>query len=408
MRPTSVCLAVALLACTGASAQQVSPHARNAVEAIRQLRAIGLPDPNALDLGPPAKVPGLLRQLNQELKAIIADDLNDGTIHALPDEKEILDQLRAAGWDEIPSHKWNAYGEIRQINFDWKTDYDPGLVVVTTQLWIPCSGDDPDSSIYVFQGAGRHWHMVLSTDSDFSLVGDINGTGMQYGVSPPDSDGHWFLVVAHSPPSCRDHDAILRYKVLKPGASPDQPTVLLTRREQIDAEFDPAFAVEVQSDWFAVTEGKVRRLDGETGVSIFRYRVTNDQAQRIAPLALTPEDFLDQWVQLSWDDARQWSKDSLSKPLQAWHAKLSGLASDSTEFESVHRCADTGDGDVTWLIDLFVDQQLNPSMKQEKLYIEVAKSGGVFSVQSIHDIHPSECQGRTPVTPVADRKLPSW
>jgi hypothetical protein len=55
-----------------------------------------------------------------------------------------------------------------------------------------------------------------------------------------------------------------------------------------------------------------------------------------------------------------------------------------------------------------VDQQLNPSMKQEKLYIEVAKSGGVFSVQSIHDIHPSECQGRTPVTPVEDRKLPSW
>lgn len=408
MRPVWVCFTFVLFACPNLTARPVSPHARKVVATIQQLRAIGLPNSSDLELGPPAEVPGLLRLLNQELKALIVEDLNDSNRHAVPNEGEILEQLAAAGWEEIPSHKWNAYGEIRQIKFDWKPGYEPGVLIVSTQLWLPCGSTDPDSAIYVFQGIARHWDLVLATESDFNPAGESDETGMQYEISPADSRGRWFLVVAHEPPSCRRARNVLRYKALRPGANANQPIVLISNQEVINPFFEPAFQIRLEIDWFAVTQGKARKLDGELGIVVSRYDLSDQQLRRIAPLALTPEDFLDQWTQLSWDDAKRWTKVSPNSGLQEWHSKLNGLASASTEIESVRHCSGIDDGDQNWLIELSIDQRVNPSIKQETLYAEVAKRGGNFLLDGIDESHPTGCPGRTALNPIIDHSLPSW
>jgi hypothetical protein len=401
-------LILVILASSDLAAHPISPHARKAVEAIQQLRVIGLPSANDLESGPPSKVPGLLRLLNQELEALVVEDLNDTNRHAVPSEEEIMEQLTAAGWEEIPSHKWNAYGEIRQIKFDWKPGYEPGILIVSTQLWLPCGSTDPDSAIYVFQGIARHWDLVLAAESDFDPAGEGDETGMQYQLSPPDSRGRWFLVVAHVPPSCRRTHNVLRYKALRPGPNLNQPISLVSGRESIDPFFQPPFQIRVESDWFAVTRGTVRKLDGDLGVVISRYDLSDHQLRRIAPLALTPEDFLDQWAQLSWDDAKRWTKASSDSGLQEWHSRLNGLTSGSTEIESVRHCPGSDDGDQSWFIELSIDQRVNPSMKQESLYVEVAKRGGNFLVDGVHESHPPGCMGKTALNPIIDHSLPSW
>jgi hypothetical protein len=408
MRLLWVCLTLVLFASANSAARPVSPHAQNAVETIQKLRAIGLPNSNELESGPPAKVPGLLRLLNQELKALIVEDLNDANRHAVPSEEEIMEQLTAAGWDEIPSHKWSAYGEIRQIKFDWQPGYEPGILIVSTQLWLPCGSSDPDSAVYVFQGIARHWDLVIAAESDFDPAGESDETGMQYKISPADPSGHWFLVVAHLPPSCRRGSDVLRYKALRPGAGANQPTLLVSGRELIDPFFQPPFQIRVESDWFAVTHGKVRKLDEELGIVISRYGFSDHQMRRTAPLALTPEDFLDQWAQLSWDDAKRWSKTSSESSLQDWHSKLNSLTPASTEIESVHHCAGSEGDDQSWLIELSIDQRVNPSIRQETLYVEVAKRGGNFLLDGVHESHPSGCLGKTAHKPIIDRTLPSW
>jgi hypothetical protein len=206
MRAIWASLILNLLGCTVLIAQPVSGHAQKAVETIQQLRAIGFPNSYTsidLEAGPPAKVPGLLRGLNQELKALIVEDLNDQTRLAGPSEDEIREQLTAAGWEEIPRHKWNAYGEIRQIKFDWKPEYEPGVLIVSTQLWVPCDGVAADSAIYVFQGTGRKWNLVLATESDFESTDKRDEGGLQYEISPRDSKGNWFLVMAPCHPTVR-------------------------------------------------------------------------------------------------------------------------------------------------------------------------------------------------------------
>lgn len=408
MKAIWVLLFCFLLAGTNLAAQQVSPHAKKAVETIKQLRLIGLPNPDDLESGPPAKVPGLLRLLNQELKALIVEDLNDHNRHAVPDEDEILEQLTAAGWEEISSHKWNAYGEIRQIKFDWKTGYEPGILIVSTQLWIPCGSTDPDSAIYVFQGIARSWSLVLAAESDFNPADENDETGMQYELSPPDSRGHWFLVIAHVPPSCRRANAVLRYKALRPGANGDQPILLVSGREPINPFFEPAFRVDVEKDWFAVTQGKVRKLDGEPGIVIFRYDLSDYRVRRMAPLAVTPEDFLDQWAQLGWDEAKRWTRASSDSAIQQWHSRLNSLAAESTEIISVRHCSGTGEDDQNWMVELSIDDRLNPSMKEGTLYIEIAKRSGNFVLDGVHDSHPPGCPGRTPLTPIVEHSLPSW
>ncbi len=384
-----VAFVIALLFSQNASGREVSEHARKAVEAIRELREIRLPD-SAEDIsGPPAKVPGLLRTLNKELRELIVEYLNDQTRHTIPTDEDILDELRAAGWEEISRQKWHAYGEIEDIDFEWKDDDNPGRLVVTTQLWIPCGSSDPDAAIYVFEGRARKWDLVLATESDFNAIGSRQVSGMDYKISPRDSAGKWFLVVGHVPPSCKRARNVLHYKALRPSADPDKPTVLVSGSETVNSNFDPAFRIDAHEYWFAVTFGKTRSLDDDPGVKILRYDVGDKGATRMAPLALTASDFLDEWAQMNWEDAKRWSSDSPS--LAIWHRKLNEMTPGTSQIEAVRRCRGTEDGDQDWLVELSIDQAPNPSFGAEDLYVEVAKRNGAFSVADAHKERPTGC-----------------
>jgi hypothetical protein len=89
MRRICICGTLLLGQCANLAAQTLSPHAQKAVETIRQLLAIGLPDSNEREeANPPDKVPRLLRQLNQELKELIVENLNDQNLFARANAEE--------------------------------------------------------------------------------------------------------------------------------------------------------------------------------------------------------------------------------------------------------------------------------------------------------------------------------
>lgn len=399
-------LVAVVIVCPSLKAQAVSSHARDAVQTIGELRAIGLPDnPEGV---PPAKVPSLLRRLNRELRELVIEILNDHARRGAPSDEEITEQLRAAGWEEVPNIKWNAYGEIVDIDFDLKSGYEPGILLVTTQLWIPCGTSDPDTAVYVFQGRARRWELVLAADADFDALQQSQFGGLQSAISPPDENGHWFLAVAHVPPSCRHVPSYLRYKILRPGRSADTPVALIESRVPVDPEFEPPFKIRTEEDWFALTRGKRRKLDGESGISIARYEVKDQEARRIHPLALWPEDFLDEWVQLSWDEASQWSNSSKLSSIQAWHSQLQGLKSDSAEIRVVQPCPKQQELNDRWMINLWIDRQMNPRAAEEELYVEVSRKQGIFYVDGIQTSRPSGCPGNMPPTALPDLKLPSW
>jgi hypothetical protein len=397
-----------ILSCASLPAQEASAPAHEAVKTISELRKIEVPKLDGLRAGPPPQVPGLLRQLNLQLRALIVNTLNNKSLQAVPSEEEIYAALRTAGWNEVPDNKWNAYGEITQIKFDWKLGYDPGILVVSTQLWIPCGSSDPDSAVYVFQGRSRQWKLVLATDADFDAVGNSTESGMQYEMSPPDSDGGWFLAIAHAPPSCRGAPPRIRYKVLRPGRTADEPLVLLSLSEPINSKFQPPFRLRSETNWAALTRGKERHLDGAAGVSIARYEIESKKVRRIQPLALSPDDFLDEWSQLDWAEASQWSSPSKQREIQHWHSLLNKVAFDSTELESINLCQSKEGSDSRWLIELSIDRQQNPSIADESLYIVVSERNGAYFVDEVQETRLSGCSEKIPDTLSKEWNLPMW
>lgn len=255
-----LCCVLSLIAAENLLAGTTSPHAKKAIETIQQLRAIGIPSQDSSHpagvIAPPEQVPGLLRTLNQELKDLIIEDLNDQSLQQFSlDDDEVMDKLRAAGWDESPNTKWTAYGEIEDIIFDQHLEYSPSLVVVTTKLWVPCGSSDPDSAIYVFAGSGRHWKLILERTADFNPTGESEGSGLSYKLSPPDSHGNWFMVVGRVPPNCRKKHTLAQFEALRPGEEPAKPVVLASGKESINTFFDPPFRIEVGPSSFSIKFG---------------------------------------------------------------------------------------------------------------------------------------------------------
>jgi hypothetical protein len=152
----------------------------------------------------------------------------------------------------------------------------------------------------------------------------------------------------------------------------------------------------------------LRKLDGEPGVSIARYEVQGDRVQRTHPLALRPVDFVDEWVQLSWEDAQRWSNPGMLQDLGNWHAKLNSLEFDSTEIQFLQACPQQERLTDKWLIELWIDRKLNPAVGEERVYIVVTERNGIFSVDGIYKNRPAGCPGETPLPAFTDWKLPDW
>jgi len=52
---------------------------------------------------------------------------------------------------------------------------------------------------------------------------------------------------------------------------------------------------------------------------IRHFLIEGDQVRRVDPVALSPRDFVDEWLTRGWDESAVWSE---SPTLRHWHAKL--------------------------------------------------------------------------------------
>jgi len=386
-------------------AQDASRHAQACVKVIQELRSIPLPKANFVPVAPPARVPGLLRLLNQELRDLIVAVLNDPNRDSLAEPDTVYGELKAAGWGDIYRSRWSAYGEISNIDFEWKTDHNPPLLVVDTELWVPC-GSDPYTTLYVFQKNARNWDLLLTTDADYLPGEGHPDEGMRYVVSPQDQSGKWFFGVASVSPTCRNGKDEIRFKVLRPGPSPDTPIALVDRHLPVASNFDAPFNINADEDKFSITLGKERKLDGALGISILRFDVGDTQASRVPPFALRPEDFLDEWVRSEWSEVTPWTNKSKDAGLDEWHAKLKALAYDSTKIELVQACPVRQRDTSTWLLGLWIDQKQNRNSPDEKLYVSIREQMGAYYVDDIAKARPDGCPGNTKPSILPETVLP--
>ena len=136
------------------------------------------------------------------------------------------------------------------------------------------------------------------------------------------------------------------YSLFRVGPKIDHAVPILSRGETSDTCYG-AGDVTMEPDGFRIDFTAITQ-DAERRGGVVHYKVFGDQARRVAPIALRPEDFADEWVERDWRDAQEWSARENQKSLRTSHKILHSML---TEYPSVVRCVATDRWQVT--VNLF-------------------------------------------------------
>ncbi len=375
-------------------------------DVVEQLRAIdtgGRRNPSG-DVPPAAQ--NLLPQFKSGLREIIGRTLNDHsssspeTLHKL-----ILADLKKAGIEALNAVQRDGYymadgddfGNLYDVTVRQPARHSD-LMAVVTNLTIPCGSD---ASLNLYRRNGAAWQLILVEESNgYKNISGGQGS-FQFAISPPDAEGNWYVVAADVNPWCSSNWQQLRYKVLRPGADFDHPTVLLDEHTSIYLGTDQPYRLTINPHGFELHIVAAQGLDDSilTREHIQNYEVSGNRVTRIPPLALAPEDFLDEWVGMKWEDAFTWTSSGEAAKLQHWHDRLSRDSREKidTEFDFVQPCKAV-EKTTKWQIGLQMEgsgEHDLPGDLPSELFFTISKRDGAFYVESVDKERPPGCPGNT-------------
>jgi len=191
-----------------------------------------------------------------------------------------------------------------------------------------------DAVLFVFEREGKTWiEKITATSNPYKSVGDAWGD-LQYSISPPDPTGHWFVLLARDHPWCSSRFNGIEIRILRPGATPGQPVVILNVNDGLNRG-DINTRLSAKADMAEVIFDKPGQ-DVETlldYVGIQKYAIRGDQAVRVQPVARDLRGFIEEWLGNSWDLARilssntpdvQAAHEAIRKKQQGEHATYFG------------------------------------------------------------------------------------
>jgi len=371
---------------------------------VEQLRAIdtgGKRNPSG-EVPPTAQK--LLPRFKSGLREIIGRALNDHsssspeTLHKL-----ILADLKKAGIEALSLVQRDGYYTADGDDFGYLYDVTvhqperhPDLMAVVANLTIPCGSD---ASLNLYRRTGATWQLILVAESNGYV--EISGAqgSFQFAISPPDDEGNWFVVTADVNPWCSSNWQQLRYKVVRPGAEANRSLVLLDEHSSIYLGTDQPYRLVANPSGFEIRSVASQGLDESilTRVHVRKYEVSGNQVTRIPPLALAPEDFLDEWVEMKWESASTWVSSSDAAKLQYWHGRLSkdGREKLDTEFDFVQPCKSV-ENVAKWQIGLLLEgtgEHDLPGDLPDELFFTISKRDGAFYVEDVAKDRPPGCPG---------------
>lgn len=354
----------------------------------RQLQAIRPPEEQ--DVPPAAR--SLMTAWKQQIRDFIGRELNGGPYQNATAER-ISDHLKAALAQEgVPVSREPSpgtegpYGWIGGLEVRRPAGHERLLAVTVTQE-ISCGSD---ASLYLFRQDEQGWHLAFALESNgYEQVSGGLGS-FQFGVSPPDKKGGFFVVAASINPWCSSSWQGIRYRVYRLGSDPLRPVPFFDENAGI---FEWDYELTVEADRFRVTFPGSQSLD--TGILVRdyvrAYRVTGTRTERIGPLAKEPQGFIDEWIGQPWEVAERWADPSHRSQLRAWHDRLKERSEGPyTEFGSLQDC-----GPSRSQIWLDIDPDPRPNTLPRELYFVVQRRGDDFRMEKI-DVGEVEKCGAKP------------
>jgi hypothetical protein len=236
------------------------------------------------------------------------------------------------------THGPQSYAAVLPVHASWIPGHKQ-LLGVTTTIDIGC-GTDAMLQLFAIQGNAPREVLRWRSPPYLEISGAFDT--FQYQISALDKSGHWFMVTTHVKPWCSSTWSMMDYDVLRPPDVGTQPLVLFQGSDSFWWGGSDAGRFDVSVDRFDL-RFTGNSIDPEvlSRMTVRDFRVTEDSVRRINPVAVSPRDFIDEWLVSPWQMAAMWTAPDTLAQLQNVHAKLSTDKGERTYFTfgTIRACA---------------------------------------------------------------------
>jgi hypothetical protein len=185
-------------------------------------------------------------------------------------------------------------------------------LAVTTEVGVHCGNDQ---SLYLYEYMPqRRWRLVFQSEQDdyreghyapqiFTTVEVAPAHVAWNDPAPPP-----LVLTLDFSPWCQSNWRTIHTRLWRASPATVAPRPLLDRRDELYMGGDYVAAGRVTAN-DALIQFNGESLDEGTlvGTHVLHYAIgSGDRLTRIAPFALTPAGFVDEWLQTPWVEARQW------------------------------------------------------------------------------------------------------
>jgi hypothetical protein len=214
------------------------------------------------------------------------------------------------------------------------------LLIVQAETGVRCGFDE---TLYVYEWAKDGWRLQLDTSQKPDSKGLYAPEQIQQVVfsnteAMPRDEVR--LVATGAGPSCVRAFTPVHYRVwsLKSGAA---ATLLAEAREEnaYVGRRDPAISARFEENNLLM-EMDVASIDPKrhSRVAVRNLLFSGNTVSRAAPLALTPRDFVEEWLRAPWALASQWTQAGARPALEKIHADANGANVRATFSGPTKRC----------------------------------------------------------------------
>ena len=264
----------------------------------------------------------------------------------------------------------------------------PDLLFVTWGVGVPCGEYDAVYAYDYSQGAPRRVLETHGTDGA-ETVSDVL-------VSQPDVYGARSILTLRYAVQCGSNWNALSYDLFRlPSAAGAAVSILSGRNEYFSYDYqvrlDPS-ALLLEMDGHMMDVGILVRKH------VLHFATDGPAPRRIDPVALQPQDFVDEWLRRPWPEMARWSAEESSDKLKKWHDFLSGDADEyiSGEFAFAQACKEKpGMWQVAIELDWVRDKEIREPLT---VYFMVRQSEQYrFQMAGVSFGPQEDCPGETPL-----------
>ena len=257
-------------------------------------------------------------------------DWAESRLHALPQsgdegalQRKLNAELReakllcsAGGQDQKPCPDGTLLGFLSELQFRRSASF----LILQTSVGIECGADE---SAYLYSWSGEGWRRVWETEQNTYTKGAYKPQVIHSVlISRYNRANNYIVLTLGSESWCQSNWHNVYYRAFRLG--PDLQAGPLVNGDEwaFFADYPPIRGSVTQDD--VLVEFRISSIDGgvHNRAAIRRYEFDADKPKRVDPLALSPRDFVEEWLNAEWITAALWSESANRRSMRDRHGKL--------------------------------------------------------------------------------------